>query len=51
MPPQRFIASLMAADEEINMDKDRVKGAAKNTTGKMKEGWEDDRRFQDASRR
>jgi hypothetical protein len=27
----------MAADEEINMDKDRMKGAAKNTTGKMKE--------------
>jgi uncharacterized protein YjbJ (UPF0337 family) len=37
MPPQRFNRQPMAADEEINMDKDRVKGAAKNTTGKMKE--------------
>ena len=27
----------IVADEEMNMDKDRMKGAAKNTTGKMKE--------------
>jgi uncharacterized protein YjbJ (UPF0337 family) len=27
----------IVADEEMNMDKDRIKGAAKNTTGKMKE--------------
>ena len=37
MRPQRFNRQPMAADEEITMDKDRVKGAAKNTTGKMKE--------------
>jgi uncharacterized protein YjbJ (UPF0337 family) len=37
MTPERFIVSLMDADEEMNMDKDRMKGAAKNTTGKMKE--------------
>jgi hypothetical protein len=27
----------IVADEEMNMDKDRIKGAAKNTSGKMKE--------------
>jgi len=27
----------MVADEEMNMDKDRVKGAAKSTGGKVKE--------------
>jgi len=37
MTPERFIVSLMVADEELKMDKDRVKGAAKSATGKMKE--------------
>ena len=37
MPPEWFHRQPIVADEEMNMDKDRMKGAAKNTTGKMKE--------------
>jgi uncharacterized protein YjbJ (UPF0337 family) len=37
LPPARFMVSVLLLMREMNMDKDRIKGAAKNTSGKMKE--------------